>query len=250
MKTSRTISALLTIMAIFALTFISTAPANAGDDRITICHADKAPDKPYEKITVDRNAVISGHSGSGHQNGADIIPAFDWVDNKNVRQYFDGQNLGLAFMLDNGCNPPNVPHINVVKPVAPIFTPATCLNTSGKVTLSEQPDGVKLVVGPRLNSNPPAGATFIGVWVTVYEALEGYEFEDGTKTVTFTNEVVPAGVGDPNFITDSKTGLGKCEMPRTGGGITDTALMVGGGAIGLGMIFIAAVSLANRRQTL
>lgn len=249
MKTHRIVSALLTIMAIFALSFASTAPANAGNDEITICHADKAPDKPYEKKTVAKSAVVNGHAGSGHQDGADIIPAFDWIDNKNVRQYFDGQHLELAFMLDNGCNPPNVPHVNVVKAVPPVFTPATCLNVTGTVKASDQPEGIKLVVGPKLNSNAPPGAGFTGVWVTVYEALDGYEFEDGTKSVTFTNPVVPAGVGDPNFIVDSKTTVGKCEMPNTGGGVTDTALMIGGGAVGLGMVFLAGASIVNRRKT-
>lgn len=225
-------------MAIFALTFVSTAPANAGTEKVDICHA-TGLDGKYVQQSVSKDGTADGHAGTSHQDGQDIIPAFDWIDKNNVRQYFDGQNLNLAFMLDNGCNSPTVPHTKVVDPIAPIFTDATCLNLTGTVTAANQPEGVTLASGPVFSN---------GTWTTTYTANKGYEFSDGTTSATFTNVVVPAGVGDPNFIVDSKTGVGQCEMPNTGGGINDTALMIGGGALGLGMIFLGIVSLLNRRQ--
>lgn len=256
---NRIITALLTIMGVIALSFISTAPANAGTDEVTYC---KAIPGDYEQKTEKMRDVFKAHAKKAEgawEDSSDVIPAFEFTDEEKTRQYFDGQNLEHAFLLENDCKAPTIPHnvvesvesaepVKSVEAVPPVFAPATCLNITGTVTKSEQPEGVELVVGPKLNSNAPPGAAFTGSWVTVYEALDGYEFKDGTKMATFINPVIAAGPGDPDWVTDSKTGKGQCELPETGAGIYGTELVLAGGLIGLGMVFLGTVSLLNRRR--
>lgn len=49
-----------------------TAPANAGDDKVSICHATGSESNPFVSITVSKNAL----NGNGHaSHSGDLIPA-------------------------------------------------------------------------------------------------------------------------------------------------------------------------------
>jgi cobalamin biosynthesis Mg chelatase CobN len=72
-------------------------------NKVTICHATSSATNPYTRNRVAKDGALSGHDG--HPN--DIIPAFDYLDNKGVTQHYPGRNLesGQA-ILDNGCRVP------------------------------------------------------------------------------------------------------------------------------------------------
>jgi LPXTG-motif cell wall-anchored protein len=223
---------------------LTLAPAaQAGTDKVTICHATSAANGGYVSIEVDKNATANGHSGTDHQNGADIIPAYSWVEDK-VRHYYPGQNLELVHLIAAGCKAPAAPV--TAAPVPPTYVPATCSVPSlpyGRVIVpTDLGDGVASATEPALNPDNTEWA----VSYALKDNTEDHTYawpKDVDGTYAFT--VVPLSA-DPMWVVDSKTGVGQCEMPETGGGISNTALILGGGAIGLGLMFTAAT---RRRRT-
>jgi hypothetical protein len=55
-----------------------------GADKVTICHATASATNPYVIITIAKQAVLNGHVD--HQDGRDIIPAFDDFPGQPVGQ--------------------------------------------------------------------------------------------------------------------------------------------------------------------
>ena len=88
--------------------------SNRGHTPVTLCHATASQTNPYVVITTDDDGVLgAGHSsGNGHDShGGDIIPPFDYTDNKGDARSYPGLNwdaAGQAIFAD-GCEPPPPP---------------------------------------------------------------------------------------------------------------------------------------------
>jgi hypothetical protein len=227
-------------MALMSLSFVLITPAaNAGTDKISICHA--TGNGKYVPNEVSKDGTVSGHAGLSHQNGGDIIPAFTWIDDK-TRYYFDGQNLDKAVLLQNGCKSP-AENVNAA-PIPPTYIPASCLRPEfpyGEVVIPED-KGAGVVGGstPTLNANNT-------VWTTSYALVEPNEDRVYSWPVGFNNtfnfKVVPIAE-DELWVVDSKTGKGECTLPEMGAG--DYALPIGGAFV---LMLLGAIALrANRKK--
>lgn len=83
---------------------LATSAAQAAPaEHVTICHARGTPDNAgngYVVISPSKTGVVKGHANwdfKAHEVGdnghaADIIPPFDYEDNKGVVRTFPGQN--------------------------------------------------------------------------------------------------------------------------------------------------------------
>jgi LPXTG-motif cell wall-anchored protein len=219
-------------------TLAGIAPATAGTDKVTLCHA--TGNGKYIPITISKDGTANGHAGTQHQDGADIIPAYSWVEG-GTRHYFDGQNLEKgADILAAGCQVPAQPV--TAAPAPPIYTPATCAVPSlpyGRVTVpADLGDGVASSTAPELN----ADSTVWSVAYTLKPSTEDvvYSWPAGT-TGAYTFDVVPI-TADPNYVVDSRTGVGACELPETGA--QDYLLPAG-----TGLAALVAGGLMLRRRT-
>lgn len=234
------VSSFMLAAGILAATTVSLAtPALASSDKVDICHATGSG--KYVSQSVAKSATAGGHAG--HQDGADIIPAFSWVD-KGVRYYFDGQNLDKASLLTTGCKVPATPV--TAKPTPPTYVPATCSDPSnpyGRVIVPGQlnlGDGVDSAGRPGLNDAKTQWS--VGYALKANTEDTTYSWPAGFNgTYTFT--VVPI-TADPMYVVDSKTGVGACEMPDTGAG----SWMLPAAAIGGGLM-IAGFVMARRKRT-
>ena len=218
------LAALTLTLAALAAPLLVAAPAHAGADKVGICHA--TGNGKYVEIEISEDGTANGHAG--HQDGADIIPAYSWVEN-GVRNYFDGQNLDKASLLGNGCKVPPT----TVTPAPPVYAPGTCLDKTspyGRVTL---PEGIEGTTALNASST---------VWTVTYTAPENTVWAEGTGTYSI--NVVPVGPSDKNWVVDSRTGKGGCELPDTGAGST-LMLAAVAGFVALG---IGAVVLVLRRR--
>lgn len=229
-------------MALITLSFIFIAPAaNAGTDKIGICHATGSGKYVSQEVAKDGSA--NGHSGSSHQNGSDIIPAYSWVENK-IRYYFDGQNLDKAALLQTDCKAPA--DTVVANPLPPIYVPANCMNPElpyGEVVVTDAlGEGVASATTPKLNADNT-------VWSVSYALNEPTEDKVYTWPAgvdgNYTFKVVPI-TEDPFWETDSKTGKGSCVLPETGA--PDYLLPVGG-AIALFALGAAGLWFGRKRQS-
>lgn len=223
-------------------TLATAAPATAGTDKVTICHA-TGKDGKYVEQTISKDGTANGHAGTSHQDGRDIIPAYSWIDN-GTRYYFDGQNLEQGrHLLTNGCESPAAPF--QAAPNAPTYVPATCAAPSlpyGRVVVPKDLGaGVASATEPTLNADKASWSL-------------SYSLEDNTEDIIYTwlagttgaynFQVVPL-TADPNYVVDSRTGVGACELPETGA----EGWMIAGGA---GLAVLAAGGLmvaASRRRT-
>jgi hypothetical protein len=242
------ITALLAGLMLTGATLAISTPAQASSDKLTICHATGADGK-YVTETPDKSGVVAGHAGASHQDGQDIIPAFTWVAD-GVRHYFDGQNLDKAALLDTDCKAPAT--TVTASPYAPTYIPASCATPDlpyGRVVV---PGALGLGEGvadaSRAGLNPANTEWTVKYTLTqptdstVYQWPAGF---DGTYKFT----VVPLSA-DPLYVLDSRTGVGACEMPDTGaGGISNAALILGGSAIGAGLIFTSVAGIRRRRTS-
>lgn len=234
------------IMAIFSMVLVAlsfafiTPAANAGTDKVTICHATGSGE--YVPLEVAKNGTVSGHARSSHQGGQDIIPAFSWVDDK-VRYYYDGMNLDKIALLDNDCKVPSET-VNS-NPLPPTYIPASCLRKDlpyGEVVIpADKGEGVGGSSVPALN----ADSTIWSASYTLTPPTEDvvYSWPAGFDG-SFTFKVVPI-TEDPLWVVDSRTGEGSCVLPDTGA--NDYLLPLGGAALLL--VLGGAAVLANRRKT-
>lgn len=233
------------IMAVFSmvlvglsLAFIAPA-ANAGTDKIGICHA--TGNGKYVYIEISKDGTASGHAGEEHQDGEDIIPAYSWVEDQ-VRYYFDGQNLDKIDILTNGCKSPVA--TVTASPVPPTYVPATCARPElpyGEVIVpADKGEGVASATEPTLNAEKT-------VWSVSYALVSPTEDKTYTWPVgsdgSFTFNVVPISA-DPFWVVDSKTGTGECTLPETGA--ADYLVPIGGAAI---LLALGAVLMRANKRT-
>lgn len=226
--------------SILAAPLVLAGPASAGTDKVTICHATSAANGHYNQIEVAKDAIAGGHAG--HQDGRDIIPAYSWID-KGVRYYFEGQNLDQGALLANGCQVPaeQVP----AAPNTPVYVPASCARPAlpyGEVII---PKDLGTGVAGATSAMSTDPATFSVAYALAEPTPERvYSWPAGT-TGTWQFTAVPI-TADPMYITDSKTGVGGCELANTGA--KDLLLPALSGALVLG-VGGAALIAARRRRT-
>lgn len=234
------VSSFMLAAGIIAASTISLAsPALASSDKVDICHATGSG--KYVSQSVAKDGTAGGHIG--HQDGADIIPAYSWVD-KGVRYYFDGQNLDKAALLTTGCKAPAT--ALTAAPVAPVYVPATCADPS-------LPYGRVIVPGQLGLGDGVAEASRAGLNDTHTQWSVGYALKAATEDTvyswpagfngTYTFDVVPLSA-DPMYVLDSKTGAGSCEMPDTGA----QSWMLPAAGVGFGLM-VAGFLMTRRRRT-
>lgn len=73
--------------------------AETQEEPVSLCHATGSESNPFVLITISPEGAYNGHLGSGHQNGEDIIPPFEY-QGQTYSQNWDavGQEL-----FNNGC---------------------------------------------------------------------------------------------------------------------------------------------------
>src|SRR4051812_48130691 len=99
-----------------ALTRGPGVPLVQGATKVTLCHATRSDKNPYVQISVDDDAIVKGGHGD-HPD--DIIPPFDYVDERGVAQHYPGKNwdaTGQA-IWKNGCQRPTPPAPLPIQPV-------------------------------------------------------------------------------------------------------------------------------------
>lgn len=147
------IPAFITFLFISFLAFGLPVYASQSDN-VTICHVTGSQSNPYQKLTVDDDAVNgqgnSDHNRSGHQNGEDIIPPGYWD--------FNGRNWdseGQAIWRNNCVVPTPSPSPSPT----PTPTPSPSPSPSPEVTPSPTPTpSVSPVPSPTPASTPCGSA--------------------------------------------------------------------------------------------
>lgn len=171
------------------------APTAAASSKagVTLCHATASIKNPYVTIHVAEksiNNLIFGKNGHASHIGpifdpnggkdqptwGDIIPAFDWVDQKQPKHY-DGLNVpaGQA-ILDNGCKIPEI-------------TPSESnseSNSSSESNTPSEPESPSDTVTPTKSHSPSHG---ISGSSAVHTHSHGVEPTSATSTAP-----IPAGV--------------------------------------------------------
>jgi hypothetical protein len=247
----------LMILAVIGLTFMSVAPAQAGNpdgDKVQFCHSDEGKKGyTYNDTSIDSVVDIKTGEHKGHGLDAnDIVPKFNWVYG-GVRLYFDGLNLDKSSYINvdaKTCIAPATP--GAVTPAPPIYIPATCLDPKamehpyGIVNVpTDLGDGVKSATEPVLN----AAKTSWNVTYTLNDNNAEFTYAwPANQTGVYDFTVVPL-TADKNWVVDSKTGKAGCELPDTG---AKRDLMVysgiGLGILGLGGIVMLANTALKRRS--
>lgn len=234
----------------FGLLLIGTiffaSPAQASESKqATICHFDNGQGGKFEQQVVSKRSIVkkNGEEGGHGDHSQDIIEPFTWDDGGNDYANYPGQNWTPEnqALWAKGCQPTG----NVLTPA--LATPtvqATCLDLTGhdSLILPAQPANV-FAADPVLNNDK----TFwtIAFSKTANTLYQTYTWATGVSE-SQTVKILPPLTTDPLWDTEA----GECRMPDTGaGGISNTALMFGGGAIGLGMVFLGISSILKRRET-
>lgn len=233
------IASITAAAALIAAPLALAAPAQAGTDKVTICHATSAANGKYNLIEVDKNATAGGHAD--HQNAADIIPAYSWITDR-TRNYFAGQNLDKLDILANDCKAPaeQLP----AKPNAPVYVPASCARPNlpyGEVVIPK--DLGEGVAGASTAFSPDSPTWSVTYALAAPTDDKVYTWPAGV-TGNYSGAIVPI-TADPFFITDAKTGEGHCELPETGA--KDLLLPALGGVIVLGLGGAALVASRRRK---
>jgi len=101
----------IAVAALLTALVMSGVGANAAPkSKVTICHATASRTNPYVEITVAPESIFKlGHDV--HQDGRDIIPPFEYLDNRGLLQKYPGKNwhTGTEEILANGCDPLSAP---------------------------------------------------------------------------------------------------------------------------------------------
>lgn len=195
-----------------------------------------SPERPaehYSNPPVSKTAIVNGKSEHA-TDPQDIIPPFEYSEtNDGPVLTYPGKNWderGQA-IYNNGCA---VPKKNA-EIISPVFEQATCMNKSGSLLPAVQGEGVTTAQAPTLND---------GVWSVVYAPAEGYSFPEGMQS-TFAFEVVAPGPSDPNWDAEA----GECRIANTGiASINTSTLVIAGGLIFAGMIFLGLTNFIGRRR--
>lgn len=245
------ITAAIILVLLFLVGFLSTAPrANASelDTKAPVCQA--TGNGTHHLISVNKKSLINGNGSISGINANDVVPPFDYNFGGSQYGHFDGYNwpsneIGNLFMA--GCSGKS----NELLPVlAKPTVQATCVNIQGEAPAVPVQTDPRITVGEpvfengvwTLQFNKPSNVTHnttvtfeYFVWAAMTPAFTG------TQTVT----VLPAGPGDEFW--DTKTN--SCRTPDTGaGGISNTALLWGGLALGGGMVFLGMTNFIGRRR--
>lgn len=230
----------LALLLIGTVFFASPAQASETGKNITLCQAQG--NGGYHLISPSKRSLINGNGSVSGINANDIVPPFTWNFGGNNHGSFPGQNWipGTSeTFFANGCNP----NSNDLTPNLPAATvQATCMDpiAAGIISTPEQPSGVN-VSAPVLGDN---GWTFTFSKTAVDTVYETYKWAAGV-TETFTVRVLPPLTTDPFWDAEK----GECNLPDTGaGGISETALILGGGAIGLGLLAFGILSATGARR--
>lgn len=218
---------------------VSAAPASAGTATVDICHA--TGNGKYVSQSPAKSADVAGHAG--HQNGADIIPAFSWVE-KGVRHYFKGQNLDKLQLLANGCKAPAAPV--TAGPIAPVYVPASCSRPAlpyGEVVVpTDKGSGVDSATVPALNTANTVHSVAYSLKADTEDIV--YSWPTG-QDGSYKFDVVPI-TADPYWVIDSETGVGQCELPDTGAEALPIALA--GTLLLGGVAFVVANQVIRRKK--
>lgn len=240
------LAVLMTLASIAILSLVSVAPANASDTstKITICHANNGTNG-FTSNTVSKNSIVkkSGDEGGHGNHDEDIIPPFPYNFGGNDQGIYSGKNwvsneIGNAFIANN-CQPKG----NTVAPVlANSSIIGTCLKPLGDATMIVVPvQSFGVTASAPVLANGAWTVTYTKPVNTTYNTYQWIAGFNGTQTITIT----PPGHGDP-YWDDTKNA---CNLPDTGaGGISNSALMYGGIALGLGMLALAVSVATNRRK--
>jgi hypothetical protein len=234
----------LAFLLLGAVLFASPAQASETKEQ-AICHFNNGQGGGFNQITVSKRSIVkkSGDEGGHGAHDQDIIPPFTWDDGGNDHASFPGQNWTAAnqVLWANDCAPAN----NVLTPaLAQPTVQATCLDPIGHdaLLLPTQPANVT-AADPVLNGDKT-------LWTIVFSKTANtlyntYVWAQGVSE-TQTIKILPPLTTDPLWDTEA----GQCRMPDTGaGGISNTALMFGGGAIGLGLIVLTVSNTMKRRES-
>lgn len=229
-------------LLIAGLIFASPAQASETGNNVTLCQAQG--NGQFHLISPAKNSLITGNGSISGINADDIVPPFDWNFGGSKHGSYPGQNWvpGTSeTFFTNGCSP----HANVLTPNLPTASvQATCMDptAAGIISTPDQPSGVS-VSAPVLSNN---GTTWEFTFAKTAEntVYETYDFAKDFAT-TFLVRVLPPLTTDPFWDAEK----GACNLPDTGAtGFSNTAIMVGGGAIGLGIIVLAVLYAPRRRK--
>lgn len=232
------------LLGLFLVSFVTLAsPAQASIPKsISYCQATGSESNPYVHIpNAPLTALIDkdGNFKQGGINAGDKVPPFSWDFGGDDTGSFPGQNwdatLDPNFVDVRKCDPSTIP-----LPVPTVdFTDATCILNTGSATVTNT-DARVTVSGPELVGKV-WNATFTLPVNTTYETYTWADGKTGNKTFSQT-------LTDPTTDDLWDTRTNSCRTPDTGGGISNFALMVGGGALGLGMMFLGATNFIGRRR--
>jgi LPXTG-motif cell wall-anchored protein len=153
---------------------------------ITLCHATDSNSNPYTKVTVDDDSVVK--DGHGTHTGpiwnptlkaqktqwGDIIPAFDYYNDKGELKHFAGINTPEGnSILAADCT------LQIAIPAKPVPTSPTC-SAGGSLTL---------VDGDNYSWSDNKQPGYVGTHTVTATADQGFVFTNGHKTVTYSVEV-------------------------------------------------------------
>ncbi|QFG12285.1 Hypothetical Protein OBI_RACECAR_190 [Arthrobacter phage Racecar] len=239
-------ASLMSLALLLLASVLFAVPAEASESKqATICHFDAGQGGKYTQNTVSKNSIVkkNGEEGGHGSHDQDIIPPFTWDDGGNDHGSYPGQKWTPEnqALWANGCNPAN----NVLTPaLARPTVQATCLDPIGQsdLLLPAQPANVT-AADPVLNGDKTLWTiVFSKTANTLYQTYEWAQGVSESQTI----KILPPLTTDPLWDTEA----GECRMPDTGaGGISNTALMFGGVAIGLGMVFLGVTSIMKRRES-
>jgi hypothetical protein len=230
-------SLLIAIMAALSLTLIASPAQASVPDKIGYCQADNGT-KGFKQIVAAKDSIIT-KEGVLKQSGVnenDIIPPFEYDFGGNYHGSFVGLNWTAENQIfyANSCSAST----NVLTPPVPTFTEPTCANLTGTVNLTNS-DRRITVDGPTLTNK---------TWTVVFDKIadtqhNAYIWTPGA-VLNYTFPVADP-ITDP--LWDAEKGI--CRMPDTGaGGISNTALMFGGIALGLGLVATAVAPMIRKRN--
>lgn len=164
-----------------------TDKPNADNKKVTLCHATGSETNPYNKITISVKAFYQ----SGHiDDEGDIWESFTYttVGKGTVTVPARGNTALLAF---DDCVEPKVDE-KIAKPTVKVVD--KCENDKDDFSV---PGGRGYTVGARTGTYPN--------WSIVVTADEGFVFNDGSKSVTYTTTAADFPNSDD------------CDLPETGG---------------------------------
>jgi hypothetical protein len=231
----------LTLLSFATLSVLSLAPASADiPDNISYCQATASDTNPFVLI---KNAPLKslinddGTFKQGGINAGDKVGPFTWDFGGNSHGSFPGQNwdstLDPNFLTVHDCN--STKHDPLLTPSVS-FTPATCADRDGAVHIGTLPANV---FETTTLTNKTWTVDFTKTADTIYHTYVWDAAAVLHHTFTITDPIT-----DP--LWDTK--LGDCRMPNMGAGLSETALIYGGGFFALGALLLFGLAITKRRS--